>query len=76
MILYLFLDSRRKTNSYIDIENDRDILFFLFIFNLKFNTYFKTLIKFINEELYKYHDKMIDFLQDKFNIKISFIIIN
>ena len=62
MIFYLFLESRRKINSYIDIENDKDILFFLFIFNLKFNIYFKTLIEFINEELYKYYDEMIDFL--------------
>ena len=76
MILYLFLESRRKIDSYIDIGNDRDIFFFFFIFNLKFNVYFKTLIEFINEELYKYHDEMIDFLQDRFDIKVLFAIIN
>ena len=62
--------------SYIDIRNDKDILFFLFIFNLKFNAYFKILIEFINEELHKYHDEMVDFLQDKFEVEVSFTIIN
>ena len=76
MILYLFLESRRKISSYIDIGNDRDILFFLFIFNLKFNAYFKALIKFINEKSLRYHDEMIDFLQDRFDVEISFAIIN
>ena len=57
--------------SYIDIRNDKDILFFLFIFNLKFNAYFKTLIEFINEESHRYHDEMIDFLQDRFDIEVS-----
>ena len=76
MTLYLFLESRRKIDSYIDIGNDRGILFFLFIFNLKFNAYFKTLIEFINEESHRYHDEIIDFLQDKFDIEVSFAIIN
>ena len=76
MILCLFLESRRKIDSYIDIENDKDILFFLLIFNLKFNAYFKALIEFINEESYKYRDEMIDFLQDRFDVEISLATIN
>ena len=76
MILYLFLESRRKVDSCIDIGNDRGTLFFLFIFNLKFNAYFKTLIEFINEESLRYRDEMVDFLQDKFDIEISLAIIN
>jgi len=51
-------------------------LFFLFTFNLKFNANFKTLIEFINEESYRYHDEMVDFLQDRFDIEVSLAIIN
>ena len=75
MTLCLFLKSRRKIDSCIDIENDRDILFFLLIFNLKFNAYFKALIEFINEKSHRYRDEMIDFLQDKFDIEVSFVTI-
>ena len=76
MTLCLFLESRRKAGSCIDIENDRGTLFFLLIFNLKFNAYFKALIEFINEEPHRYRDEMVDFLQDRFDVEVSLATIN
>ena len=38
---------------------------------MKFNANFKALIEFINEESHRYHDEMIDFLQDRFDVEVS-----
>ena len=72
MALCLFLEQEERqalvlTSEMIEVHT----LFFLLIFNLKFNTYFRALIEFINEESHRYRDEMVDFLQDRFDVEVS-----
>src|SRR5947207_10591068 len=72
MALCLFLEQEERqalvlTSEMIEVHT----LFFLLIFNLKFNAYFKALIEFINEESHRYRDEMVDFLQDRFDVEVS-----